>query len=224
MSAAIMILGVVLAASAQIPPSQHEIDHYRGLHAAAHSGDVTMIQALVDSGADLEARDPAGRTPIHIAAFASQDAAVKALAEAGANLNALENQAYDIVTIAAVADDLELVDLALSLGANAANITSPYDGTALIAAAHLGHHEVVKRLIVGGAPLDHINNLSWTALIEAVVLGDGGPDHVETARALLEAGADPAIGDRQGVTPFEHAQARGYDEMISVFKADKPGR
>ena len=52
---------------------------------------------------------------------------------------------------------------------------SPYDGTALIAAAHLGHHEVVRALVEAGAPLDHVNNLGWTALIEAVILGDGGP-------------------------------------------------
>ena len=100
-------------------------------------------------------------------------------------MNALENQAYDIVTIAAVANDLEVLDTALSNGASPSNITSPYDGTALIAAAHLGHHEVVKRLIDAGAPLDHVNNISWTALIEAVVLGDGGPNHVQTARHQL---------------------------------------
>lgn len=153
-----------------------------------------------------------------MAAFASQDDAVRALAEAGADMNALENSAYDIVTIAAVANDLEMVDLALAQGANAGNVTSPYEGTALIAAAHLGHHNVVKRLIAGGAPFNHINNLGWTALIEVVVLGDGGSDHFETARALVEAGADKTIGDRQGVTPLEHAQARGYAEMIAVLK------
>ena len=101
-------------------------------------------------------------------------------------MNALDNDAYDIVTIAAVANDLELVELALELGENAGNVTSPYDGTALIAAAHLGHHEVVKRLIAGGAPIDHINNLGWTALIEAVILGDGGPDAI--ARLQAEGG------------------------------------
>ncbi len=36
----------------------------------------------------------------------------------------------------------------------------------------------VQHLIDAGAPLDHINNLGWTALVEAVVLGDGGPDHI----------------------------------------------
>lgn len=213
-----MVLATVPFASAQTPPSQNEIANYKGLHEAAHRGDSAAIRALVATGANLEARDSAGRTPLHVAAFASQDAAVQALAEAGADLNALENQAYDIVTIAAVANDLELVDLTLTLGANAGNITSPYDGTALIAAAHLGHYEVVKRLIAGGAPLDHVNNLGWTALIEAVILGDGGSNHIKTVRALVDASADKTIGDRQGVTPVQHAQARGYAEMIAILE------
>ena len=59
-------------------------------------------------------------------------------------------------------------------------ITSRYDGTALIAAAHLGHAEVVRMLIAAGGPLDHVNNLGWTALIESIVLGDGGRNHTDT--------------------------------------------
>ena len=97
-------------------------------------------------------------------------------------MNALEDQAYDVLTIAAVADDAELVSLALELGNRPDLVTSPYEGTALIAAAHLGHHEVVRRLLRAGAPMDHVNNLGWTALMEAVVLGDGGPDHVGTMK------------------------------------------
>lgn len=205
-----------IPASAQTPPSRTEIAEFRGLHRAAHDGDVEAIRRLVQ-GKDLEVRDRGGRTPLHVAAFASQDDAVRALADGGADLNALDNDAYDIVTIAAVANDLELVELALELGANAGNVTSPYDGTALIAAAHLGHHEVVKRLIAGGAPIDHINNLGWTALIEAVILGDGGPDHIETVRALVEGGADKSIADRQGVTPLEHARMRNFVEMIEIM-------
>ncbi len=205
------------SASAQTPPSPREIDGYRELHKAAHNGDVALIEKLASAGADLESRDTVGRTPLHVAAFASQDDAVRALAEAGANLNALENSAYDIVTIASVANDLEMVELALALGANAGNITSPFDGTALIAAAHLGHHDVVSRLIAAGAPLDHVNNLGWTALIEAVILGDGRSDHVETVRALVAAGADRTIADRQAVTPIEHARARGYSEIVEIL-------
>jgi len=77
---------------------------------------------------------------------------------------------------------------------------------------------VVKTLIDAGAPLDHINNLGWTALIEAVILGDGGPRHQQTVRHLVEAGADKAIADRQGVTPLDHARARGYGEIIAILE------
>jgi len=106
----------------------------------------------------------------------------------------------------------------LAAGASAKLITSRYDGTALIAAAHLGHPEVVKALIEAGAPLDHVNNLGWTALIEAVILGDGGRRHVETVRALVQAGARRDIGDRQGVTPLQHAKARGYTDIVAILQ------
>ena len=85
----------------------------------------------------------------------------------------LEIDRYDIVTIAAVANDIDMLKLALEGGASARNITSRYDGTALIAAAHLGHDGAVRELIRAGAPLDHVNNLGWTALIESIVLGNG---------------------------------------------------
>jgi len=207
----------VESTQAQVAPSSAELAQYAGLHAAAASGDVQAIRNLVKKGADLEIRDNAGRTPLHVAAFASSEVAVEALAAAGVNMNALENAAYDIVTIAAVADDVEMLKLALKLGANADNITSPYEGTALIAAAHLGHDEVVSTLINAGAPLDHVNNLGWTALIEVVVLGDGGPRHVESARALLKAGANRKIADRQGVSPLQHAKQSGYGDIVELF-------
>ena len=63
--------------------------------------------------------------------------------------------------------------------------------------------------MAGGAPLDHMNNLGWTALIEAVVLGDGGPDHVETVRALVKAGADRTIADRDEGDPASALHCSG---------------
>ena len=89
----------------------------------------------------------------------------------------------------------------LAGGASAKLVTSRYDGTALIAAAHLGHDGVVRQLIQAGAPLDHVNNLHWTAVIEAIVLGDGGPRHQAT------------------LTPLQLATARGYGEMVRLLRA-----
>ena len=104
-------------------------------------------------------------------------------------------------------------------GASAKLVTSRYDGTALIAAAHLGHVGVVRQLIRAGAPLDHVNNLHWTALIEAVVLGDGGPRHQATVKALLEAGADRRLTDRQGRTALDLARERGFRAMVEMLSA-----
>jgi hypothetical protein len=209
------------ALQAQVAPAAAEAAAYQGLHAAAHAGDAARITALAATGAALDARDGHGRTPLHVATFAQQRAAIQALAKAGAKLELLENDRYDAVTIASVANDEASLRLLLSLGASARQVTSRYDGTALIAAAHLGHAGVVRQLIAAGAPLDHVNNLHWTAVIESVVLGDGGPRHQATLKALVDAGASLQLKDREGRTPLQLAQARGYAEMIKILQAAK---
>jgi ankyrin repeat protein len=216
--AALVALAAPLAAIAQIAPSAAEIAGYRGLHAAAARGDVAAIQQLAAAGG-LDARDGHGRTALHVATFARQRGAVKALLAAGANPALLDDDRYDAVTIAAVADDEETLALLLTGGASAKLVTSRYDGTALIAAAHLGHDGVVRRLIAAGAPLDHVNNLHWTAMTESIVLGDGGQRHQATLAALLGAGASTALADRSGRTPLALARDRGYREMVRMLEA-----
>jgi ankyrin repeat protein len=221
MAFALVSFVIALPASsvlAQVAPTASEAAQYDGLHAAAHRGDVAELKKRIAAGAKLELRDRHGRTPLHVATFARQRAAIRILANAGADLGALENDRYDAVTIAAVADDEETLRLLLSLGASAKLMTSRYDGTALIAAAHLGHAGVVRQLIAAGAPLDHVNNLHWTAAIEAVVLGDGGSRHQQTLQALVDAGADITLPDRQGRTPLTLARMRGYHEMVRILE------
>ena len=213
-----LVLASAASAAAQTPPSPAELQAYRGLHAAAAKGDVAEIERLVKSGATIDARDSRARTPLHVAAFMRKPDAARVLMRLGANANALEAQKYDIVTIAAVADDVPMLKVALEGGCKAGNITSPYDGTALIAAAHLGHDEVVRTLITAKAPLDHVNNLGWTALIESIVLGDGGKRHVATLKALVDAGANVNLADRSGETPLTLAKKRGYKEMVAILE------
>jgi len=221
--APLLTLALALAvggpAVAQVPPTAEQAARYGGLLAAAHRGDLAGLERLLAAGADLKQRDAQGRTAVHVAAFARQREVLRRLARAGADLGALEGDRYDAVTIAAVADDEETLRVLLELGASARLVTSRYDGTALIAAAHLGHDGVVRQLIRAGAPLDHVNNLHWTAVIEAVVLGDGGPRHQATLRALLDAGASVALTDRSGRTPLELARSRGYGEMVALLEA-----
>ena len=219
-SIALVAVFVGGTAHAQISPAPSEVAGYTGFLAAAAANDVTRIEALAQQGVKPDAvRDSHGRTPLHVAAHLRKREAIRALVKAGANPNALENDRYDMVTIAAVADDVETLKVALDVGNKAVNITSRYDGTALIAAAHLGHDEVVRVLIRAGAPLDHVNNLRWTALIESIVLGNGGVRHTSTLRALVEAGAKVNLADGQGATPLALATRRGYGEMVKILQA-----
>ena len=213
-----LLIALAAPAGAQVPPATAELQAYRGLHAAAAKGDVGEIEKLVKSGAPIDARDGRARTPLHVAAFMRKPEAARALMRLGADANALETQKYDIVTIAAVADDLPMLKAALEGGCKAGNVTSPYQGTALIAAAHLGHDEVVRTLIAAKAPLDHVNNLGWTAVIESIVLGDGGKRHVATLKALVDAGANVNLADRSGDTPLTLAKKRGFSEMVAILE------
>jgi hypothetical protein len=216
--AIVVLLAAAATAQAQNPPSREELAIYAGLHEAAAKGDVAAIERLVAAGEKPDIQDSKSRTPLIVAAYMKQYDAARALLKHGANPNAMEIDHYDIVTIAAVRNDVEMLKIALDAGASAKNVTSRYQGTALIAAAHLGHVEAVKLLIAAKAQLNHVNNLGWTALMEAVVLGNGGARHTATLRALVEAGADVNIADRGGITPLQHARRRGYSEMARILE------
>jgi ankyrin repeat protein len=219
----LLLFGLVFAvpALAQIPPSAAEIAGYRGLHAAAASGDSAAAERLIGSGADLNARDERGRTPLHVAGHRGHHEMAQLLLKKGADANALDAQQYDLITVAAVRDDARMVRIAIDGGNNPKNVTSPYKGTALIAAAHLGNVEPVRVLIEAGAPLDHVNNLGWTALLEAVILGDGGPRHVEIVALLLAAGARTEMTDREGATALELARRKGQTQIVRLLEAKK---
>ena len=202
---------------AQLAPNDGELTAYTGLHAAAATGDVGAIKRLISAGADLDLRDSHGRTPLMVAGFQRHRAAAAALIDGGAKLAALDHDRYDLVTISAVLNDMDILSLAIARGAPTGLVTSPYDGTALIAAAHLGHVDIVQALIDGKAPLDHVNNLNWTALIEAIVLGDGGARHTAIVRALIAAGANLDLADGNGTTPLSLARQNGHRAIADIL-------
>ncbi|MFI1291357.1 ankyrin repeat domain-containing protein [Streptomyces sp. NPDC020792] len=84
----------------------------------------------------------------------------------------------------------------------------------MIPASEHGHVETVRILLAAGVPVNGVDNLSRTALHEAIVLGNGSRDHVTVVRLLLEAGADPSIPGKQGVLPRDLAARRGYREIV----------
>jgi uncharacterized protein len=211
-------IGRTAPAYAQTPPSERDLRIYAGLHDAAARGDAAEIEKLIAEGEKPHIQDSSSRTPLHVAAFLRKHDAARALLRLGANPNALDAERYDIITIAAVNNDLEMLKIALDGGGDSRAVTGPYDGTALIAAAHRGHVEIVRALIAAKAPLNHVNNLGWTALLEAIVLGNGGNNYTAIVDALVKANADVNVPDRNGTTALGHARKRGYSQIARILE------
>ena len=109
--------------------------------------------------------------------------------------------------------------LANEAGADPA-ITNRYGGIALIPASERGHVETVRYLLEEtDVDVDHVNKLGWTALLEAILLSDGGPRHQAIVAMLIEAGADVDLADKDGVRPLTHARARGQLETAALLVA-----
>ena len=215
---ALLLAGAVAAAHAQIPPSERDLRVYAGLHDAAARGDAAEIEKLIAEGEKPNIQDASSRTPLHVAAYLRKHDAARALLRLGADPNALDADRFDIITIAVVNNDPDMLKIALDGGGNARAITSTYDSTALTAAARRGNAEFVRVLIAAKAPLNHVNNLGWTALLEAVVLGNGGRDHTAVVEALVKAGADVTLPDRHGTTALGHARTRGYSQIARLLE------
>jgi uncharacterized protein len=88
----------------------------------------------------------------------------------------------------------------------------------LIPAAHHGHPEVVRELLKTGIAVNHVNRLGWTALLETIILSDGGAVHQDILAQLIAAGADVNLADAEGASPLTHAKRRGYTKMVEMLE------
>ena len=186
---------------------------------AIEQGDVKALQTWLKVNPEkVDMSDSQGNTLLLQAGQQKKLAMVKMLLNAGANVNALNHQKRDILNTAVSNRSVELVILALANGADPTLVTSVYEGSALIYATHQGQVEIVKLLIEAGAPLNRVNNLGWTALLEATILGDGGVAHQRIVTMLLAGGGDANIADREGRTPLDHARSKGHLKMTKLLE------
>ena len=189
------------------------------LHEAAARGDLEAIARLLAEGLDIDARDADGRTPVMTATVARQTAAVRALVEAEADVDIRDDRLDNPFLFAGAEGLLDILRLVNEAGADPA-ITNRYGGIALIPACEREHVEVVRYLLEqSDVDVDHVNNLGWTGLLEAIILADGAAAHQEIVRLLLENGADPDLADRDGVSPLAHARAKGQAEIAALLEA-----
>ncbi|MDQ8022002.1 MAG: ankyrin repeat domain-containing protein [Moraxellaceae bacterium] len=185
---------------------------------AAAQGQVQAIDAALAAGASIDAVDAHGNTPVMRATLAGKVAAVRRLVDAGADVNRRNAISDNPFLYAGAEGQLEILRIVAPRAD--ARLLNRYGGTPLIPASEHGHVEVVRFLLTQTkVNVNHVNNLGWTALMESIVLSDGGPDQQQVLQLLLAHGADPDIPDRDGVSALRHAEQRGQAGMAKLLRA-----
>ncbi|WP_430478686.1 ankyrin repeat domain-containing protein [Streptomyces sp. P11-1] len=193
------------------------LDH--ALLTAARTGDTDGVRTAIEGGARVDARDEELRTPLLLAALGDHVEAARLLVAAGADPDAQDRREDSPWLVTGVTGSVAMLEVLLPAGPDL-TLRNRFGGVSLIPAAERGHvayvREVLRRTDMD---VDHVNRLGWTALLEAVILGDGGRAHQEVVEALLAAGASPGLPDGDGVTALAHAERRGFAEIAALLRA-----
>lgn len=212
------ILLILFLSACQSNPEKEEVQNMnRELIEFAEQGNTEQVRQLLQSGADINATDEQGRTAVMAATYHNHVGTVEALIQAGADINIRDHQRNNVFLYAGAEGMMEILRLAIEADADVM-LTNRYGGTALIPASDRGHVEIVQELLTRtDVDVNHINHLNWTALLEAVILGDGSEKYQHIVKLLLDHGADARIPDGNGVTPLQHARERGYQEIERIL-------
>lgn len=195
----------------------------RDLLEAATNGAVDAVRAALDGGAAVDVRDEHRRTPLLLAALGDHVAAAEALVAAGADPNAQDDRRDSPWLVTGVTGSVAMMRTLLPAGPDL-KVTNRFGGISLIPASERGHVDYVRAVLrETDIDVDHVNQLGWTALLEAVILGDGGRAHQEIVDLLITAGATPGLPDADGVTALEHAERRGFTEIAGLLRAVRGG-
>ena len=198
------------------PVDQAEAD--RRLLVAAAAGDADSVALALRAGADQETTDDRRRTPLLLAVTNDRVDVARVLVALGGNPNALDAQHDTPWLVTGVTGSVPMLEALLPANPDLA-VRNRFGGLSVIPASERGHVEYVGRVVQTGIDVNHVNDLGWTALLEAVILGDGGPRHQEIVRILVAAGADRSIADKNGVSPLQHAQRKGHREIAAILSA-----
>jgi uncharacterized protein len=206
----------VSAVLAVEPPARHRAAATL-LH-AAESGDANRVAAALAAGAPLESRDNHRRTALLLAALHDHVDVARLLVALGASADAQDDRQDSAWLVTGVTGSVAMLETLLPAGPDL-ELRNRFGGISVIPASERGHVDYVRRVVTTGIDLNHVNDLGWTALLEAVILGKGTEPWQQIVRILLAAGADPAVADPDGVTPLQHATNRGYDEIAAILRA-----
>ena len=180
------------------------------LHHAAGFGTLASIEALLDKGADVNAKNRLTSTPLH---WAVHDVAkVKLLLARGAAVNAKQVEGRTPVYQAAVlGGGYAVLQLLLENGGNP-NIATLNGLTPLAVASARGDTAAMLLLLDKGANVNAKNGAGATALMAAAV--NGSPRAVQL---LLDRGADAKVATKLGETALGNAAVAGNPETVAML-------
>ena len=186
------------------------------LRTAATDGDADAAALMLRSKADLEARDGHDRTALLLASTYDRVPVARLLVALGADPDALDDRHDTPWLVTGVTGSVAMLEALLPADPDL-TVRNRYGGVSVIPASERGHVDYVRRVVQTDIDVNHVNDLGWTALLEAVILGDGSAPYQQIVRILLDAGADPAIADGNGVTALEHARTSGQTEVARIL-------
>jgi uncharacterized protein len=185
---------------------------------AAAGDDVAGVREAIANGADIETRDPQRRTALLLASAADHVEVAKVLVAAGADPNALDFQRDTPWLVTGVTGSVAMLHALLPAEPDL-TIRNRYGGVSLIPACERGHVDYVREVLKTGINVNHVNDLGWTGLLEAVILGDGSTPYQEIVRLLVAGGADVNLPDKDGTTPLQHALDKGQREIAAILRS-----
>ncbi|USK36194.1 ankyrin repeat domain-containing protein [Bacillus sp. F19] len=187
------------------------------LFQSAKRGETDTVIRLIKEGVNINAQDSNGQTATMIATYNNDVKTAKVLIEAGADVNIRDEMKNNPFLYAGAEGYIDILKLTIKAGADP-TITNRYGGTALIPASEHGYVNVIKELLTNtDTDVNHVNNLGWTALLEAIILNDGDEKQQQTVQLLIDYGADVNIPDKNNVTPLQHAREKGFKEIEKIL-------
>lgn len=181
--------------------------------------DVSGATKALEKGANVNTVDQNKRSLLLIATNNRNLEMATLLVRFKADVNQQADNLDSPFLYAGASGQTEMLKLFLANGARF-DVFNRYNGTALIPACERGYVETVHLLAyTKNFPIDHVNRLGWTGLMEAIVLGDGSKKYQEIVQILKDAGAKMDIPDHNGKTPLDHAKAMGFMEIVKIIES-----
>mmetsp|Transcript_23542 Transcript_23542/g.81939 ORF Transcript_23542/g.81939 Transcript_23542/m.81939 type:complete len:415 (-) Transcript_23542:38-1282(-) len=179
-----------------------DADECTPLHVAARDDKADACRALLELGANIEARNCAGNTPLHCAAANGCRAAMEVLFAAGADVHARNTGEWTPLYIAAFNSRIECIDMLAAQGADV-NVKTKRGDTAMHRFAALGNLAGIRCLFAHGADACTRNNRGQTAYFAATDADQ--PAAAALVEAAIRAANEDARRRRQGAdadSPF----------------------